>query len=108
MPLTSWLKVTLDSSTGTDNYSPGINVPFKIASRHLDNAVQGAADGTAITENTTPPGLADLSATQTEWFYDFMGHISFVGVGQEASADRLDSTNGPTTLTTATSGGFLS
>ncbi len=88
-------------------YSPGINVPFKIASRHLDNAIQGAADGTATTENTTPPGLPDLSATQAEWFYDFMGHVTFLGVGQESSADKLASTNGPTTLTTATGESFL-
>lgn len=99
---------TRDFATASDAYSPGVNVPFKIAGRFLDNALQGAADGTATTENTTPVGLPDLSATQTEWFYDFMGHITFVGKGQEASADRLDSTNGPTTLTTATSGGFLS
>ena len=92
----------------TSQYSPGINVPFKLAVRHLDDALQVATEGVASTEQTaTAVGLPDLSATQAEWFYDFMGHISFVGVGQEASADRLDSTNGPTTLTTATGGSFL-
>ena len=70
----------LDQSSLPGAYSPGVNQPFKIASRHLDNAIQGAADGTATTENTTPPGLPDLSSTQTEWFYDFMGHVTGVSV----------------------------
>ena len=99
---------TADYSTGSGaELTAGVNTEFKIAARYLDNAIQGAVSGTAYTANTTPPGLPDLSATQAEWFYDFMGHITFLGVGQESSADKLDSTNGPTTLTTATGGSFL-
>lgn len=44
-------------------YSPGINVPFSIASYHKDNGINGAVDGVALTENTTPTILPDLSAT---------------------------------------------
>lgn len=99
---------TLDTSPSPDNtYSPGINVPFKIASRHLDNALQGAADGTATTENTTPPGLPDLSDTQIEWFYDGDFHITFVGLGVEGNAgasSRIGSTHGEQTLITMTDG----
>lgn len=83
------LEVTLETSSGTgslflwqeantiadnagsaaDAYSSGVNVPFRIAARHLDNALQGAADGTATTENTTPVGLPDLSGVDLDVAY---------------------------------------
>ena len=63
------------SGTAADAYSPGVNVPFNIAGRFLDNAIQGAADGVATTENTTPVGLPDLSTTDLDLGYDFMGTI---------------------------------
>jgi hypothetical protein len=47
-------------------YSPGINVPFNIASRHTSSDINGAVDGTALTANTTPTALPDLSATDFE------------------------------------------
>jgi hypothetical protein len=47
----------------TDDYSPGINVPFNIASRNTSSDLNGAIDGTALTANTTPTALPDLSAT---------------------------------------------
>lgn len=44
-------------------YFPGINVPFSIASRHGDSFLNGAVDGIAMPENTTPTILPDLSTT---------------------------------------------
>jgi hypothetical protein len=52
----------LDSVTG-GSYTSGINVPVSIASYHKDNGINGAVDGVALTENTTPTILPDLSAT---------------------------------------------
>ena len=61
---------TTDSEeTAEDTYSPDVMVPFKIAGRFLDNSIQGAADGTATTENTTPVGLPDLSGIDLEVGY---------------------------------------
>jgi hypothetical protein len=56
-------------------YSPGINVPFNIASRHGSTFINGAVDGTALTEDTTPVALPDLSTTDLNLGYDFMGTI---------------------------------
>ena len=61
--------------TGPETYSPGINVPFSIASRHGDNFINGAVDGTALTANTTPTALPDLSDTNLSLGPTFMGTI---------------------------------
>jgi len=67
---------TTDSVTSAEEaYSPGILVPFNIASRHGATFVNGAVDGTALTANTTPVALPDLSATDLELGYEFMGTI---------------------------------
>jgi hypothetical protein len=63
-------------NSSTTAYAPGINVPFNIASRHGATFVNGAVDGTALTANTTPTTLADLSATNLELGYTFNGFIS--------------------------------
>ena len=63
------------SETGTGSYFPGINVPFNVASRHGSTFINGAVEGTALTANTTPLGLHDLSTTNLELGYDFMGTI---------------------------------
>ncbi|MEC7763396.1 MAG: hypothetical protein VX874_15950 [Pseudomonadota bacterium] len=67
---TSFLQVeggTLDSvSGGQTDYSPGINVPFSIASWHASNGMNGAIEGTALTEKSTPTSIADLSAADFE------------------------------------------
>ena len=57
------------------SYSPGVNVPFNIASRHGSTFINGAVDGTALTADTTPVALPDLSATDLQLGYDFMGTI---------------------------------
>jgi len=64
--------------TGTvtaDTYSPGILVPYNIASRNTSTAINGATDGTAGTEDTTPTALPDLSAKDFSLGYDYMGTI---------------------------------
>jgi hypothetical protein len=61
--------------SATDTYSPGILVPFNIASRHGSTFINGAVSGTALTEDTTPVALPDLSATDLNLGYDFMGTI---------------------------------
>jgi len=65
--------------TGTvtaDTYSPGILVPYNIASRNTSTAINGATDGTAGTEDTTPTVLPDLSAKDFSLGYDYMGTIA--------------------------------
>jgi len=54
--------------------SPAQNAPFSIAARHGSTFINGAVDGTALTADTTPTALADLSATN---FY--VGAINFNG-----------------------------
>lgn len=61
------------SAIGT--YSPGINVPFNIASRHGSTFINGAVDGTALTADLTPTALPDLSATTFELAPTFNGFI---------------------------------
>lgn len=61
--------------SAADALSPGINVPFNIASRHGSNFVNGAVGGTALTENSTPTAIADLSTADFEIGPTFNGHI---------------------------------
>ena len=65
---------TTDTKT-SDAYSPGVNVPFNISSRHGSTFVNGAVDGVALTADTTPTALPDLSSTNLEIAPDFMGTI---------------------------------
>jgi hypothetical protein len=55
--------------------TPGTLVPFNISSRHGSTFVNGAVDGVALTANTTPTALPDLSNTDLAIAYDFMGTI---------------------------------
>ena len=61
--------------SSTTLYSPGINVPFNISSRHGSTFLNGAVDGTALTANTTPTALPDLSSSDLDLGYEFMGTI---------------------------------
>jgi hypothetical protein len=56
-------------------YSPDTNVPFNRAARHGSTFVNGAHEGTLLTANTTPTILPDLSATDLQLGYTFMGTI---------------------------------
>jgi len=62
------------SSSGSV-YSPGINVPYNIASRHGSTFINGAVDGTALTADNTPVVLPDLSATDLDLAYAYNGTI---------------------------------
>ena len=68
-------------------YAPGINVPFSIASRHGSTFINGAVDGTALTANTTPTALPDLSATDFNIGPTFMGNIGKLRVWTEDLGD---------------------
>ena len=61
--------------SGGSYHTPGVLVPFNIASRHGSTFINGAADGVALTEDTTPTALPDLSGTNLEIAQDFMGTI---------------------------------
>ena len=63
------------SLTSANYYSPGVNVPFNIASRHGSTFINGSVDGTALTANTTPVALPDLSATDLTLGQTYMGTI---------------------------------
>ena len=59
----------------SDEFSPDILVPYNIASRHGSTFINGAVDGTALTADTTPVALPDLSSTDLNLAYDYMGTI---------------------------------
>jgi hypothetical protein len=56
-------------------YTPDTNVPFNLASRHGSTFINGAHEGTLLTVNTTPTILPDLSSTDLDLGFDFMGTI---------------------------------
>ena len=62
---------TIDEATegAPGSYSPGINVPFSIASSHGSTFINGAVDGTALTADLTPTSLPNLSATNLSLAY---------------------------------------
>ena len=60
---------------GDFDYSPDTNVPFNVASRRGSTFLNGAHEGTLLTANTTPTALPDLSSTNLELGYIFMGTI---------------------------------
>ena len=64
-----------DSVASGELFSPGILVPFNIASRHGSTFINGAVNGVALTADTTPTALPDLSSTDLELGYDYMGTI---------------------------------
>ena len=68
-------------------YSPGINVPFNIASRHGSTFINGAVDGTALTADLTPTALPDLSAADFTLGSIFMGTISKLRVWDQDITD---------------------
>jgi hypothetical protein len=67
--------VDTPSGLNANSYTPGTNVPFNIASRHGSTFINGAVDGTALTENDTPTALPDLSTTDLDLGPTFMGTI---------------------------------
>jgi len=70
-----------------DKYSPDTNVPFNIAVRNGSTFINGANEGTALTANTTPTALPDLSSTNLELGSAFMGTIGKFRVWDEDLTD---------------------
>ena len=66
---------TLDTVVAAAEYSPGVSIDVNISSRHTSGAINVAKDGTAVTEDATPTALPDLSATNMQLGYDYMGTI---------------------------------
>ena len=86
---------TYDSSASTDIFSPDVLVPFDIASRHGSTFVNGGINGVALTENTTPTALVDLSATDLNLAYKYMGTIGTFRVWDKDIGDTglVEATN---------------
>jgi len=61
--------------SGNDTYAPGVLVPYNIASRHGSTFINGAVDGVEIGEDVTPVALPNLSATDLNLAFDYMGTI---------------------------------
>jgi hypothetical protein len=64
-----------DADASIDAYTPGILTPFNISSRHGSTFINGAVDGVALTADTTPAALPDLSNTDLQIAHVFMGTI---------------------------------
>ncbi len=64
------------TSGGGSEYSPGLNVPFNVASRNVVNAINGAIDGSSLTEFTSTDSLPDPSAADLIICGNFMGTIA--------------------------------
>ena len=69
-----------------DYFSPGINVPFNIATRHGATFLNGAEGGTALTEATLTD-LPDLSTSNLDLGWEFMGTIGQFRVWDEDLGD---------------------
>ena len=82
---TSGVQVTQGASS---DYSPGINVPFHIASIHSSTVIKGATEGTLTTSlSPTNQGLPDLSSTDLQLGHIFMGTIGKFVVWNEDIGD---------------------
>jgi len=73
--------------SAADKYSPGIAVPFNIASRHGSTFINGAVDGTALTADLTPTALPALSATDLTLGTTFNGYIDQFAVWSDDIGD---------------------
>ena len=78
----------VDSVISSNVLSPGINVPFNIASRHGSTFINGAVDGTALTANLTPTALPYLENTDMQVGYDFNGTIKLFRVWADDLTDE--------------------
>ena len=70
---------TVDSVTG-GSFTSGTLQPFNFASTHASTLVAAAVNGTALTDDTTPTALADLSSTDMTIGHDFNGTIKLARI----------------------------
>lgn len=75
------------ATVAIDTYSPGINVPFAIATRHGASVINAATDGTAGTADTTSSTRPTFTTESLAIGYDFMGNIEKVLVFEDDIAD---------------------
>ena len=68
--------VTSDVATAGDLYQAGVLLPFDLAQRSGSTFINGAVNGVALTANTTPTALPDLSSSDLELAQTYMGTIS--------------------------------
>ena len=64
-----------DTNGAVADLSAGINVPFNTASRFGSTFLNVALDGVAASALSTPTALPDLSSTDLQLGYDYMGTI---------------------------------
>jgi hypothetical protein len=71
-----------DPNSGADEvftlntyFSPDILVPYNLAGRHGSTFINGAESGVALTADTTPTALPDLSATDLSLAQTYMGTV---------------------------------
>jgi hypothetical protein len=76
-----------DTVSSSDLHDPDILVSYSASSRHGSTFVNGAVDGTALTANTTPVALPDLSSTDLSLAYDYMGTIKTFRVWSQDIGD---------------------
>ena len=74
------------TASAFEHFSPGINVPFNIATRHSSTFLNGAEGGTALT-SVNPTDMPDLSTSNLELGYQFMGTIGKFRVWDEDLTD---------------------
>jgi len=87
---------TLDKvQTSTTFYSPDVLIPYNFCTRHGSTFVNGAVDGVALTANTTPTALIDLSAEDMELVPTYMGTIGTFRVWDKDLGDAgiVEATN---------------
>jgi hypothetical protein len=73
--------------SGLTTYSPGILVPYSIASRHGSTFVNGSVDGTALTADETPTALPDLSSIDLSVAPTYMGTLRSVRIWAQDIGD---------------------
>ncbi|MGD9864584.1 MAG: hypothetical protein AB7S99_15365 [Pseudodonghicola sp.] len=66
---------TLDTLLSGAAFVPGIDVPFSIAARHGATFLNAAVGGSALTADTSPTALPDLSASDLQLAHGFMGTV---------------------------------
>jgi hypothetical protein len=76
----------VDTVTG-GSFTSGVNTPYNIASRHGSTFINGAVDGTALTADTTPTALPDLSATDLSLAFDYMGTVKTLRIWSDDLGD---------------------
>jgi len=87
--------------------TPGINVPFNIASRHGSTFINGAVDGTALTADLTPTALPYLENTDMQIGSTFNGTIKLFRMWADDLTDEGITTGTIADNAFSVSGGYF-